>query len=167
MSSSYRVALQERQWSVNISLAQKTMKRIFCIGVSIALVLPLLTACQGGIANMPQEVASPEAPASSLSGKYILVVLSGYDGQSHFHSFQILNQDRKVLYLSPDHFEARFRTYFLWDQDERVWVYSSDLGTFFWERRTDTDEWEKHSYAQSNVPAPDFLKEMIPKRFNR
>lgn len=111
---------------------------------------------------MPDQVATLEEPAVSPSGDYRLVVVSGYDGTVRFQAFQVLSQDGESLYLSPDRFGLQHTTYFLWDQDDRVWVYSGDLGTFFWELE-DTGEWKKHVYAQSDVPAPDFLKEVRPR----
>ncbi|HBY76900.1 MAG TPA: hypothetical protein DEG47_07820 [Cyanobacteria bacterium UBA11148] len=116
---------------------------------------------------MSKEVATPESPAVSPSNKYILVINSSDDAQGGFYSFQIQNQDRQVLYVSPDRFASRHTTYFLWDQNDRVWVYSGDVGTFFWERKQNTHEWEKNSYAQSNLPAPEFLRKMRPQFFKK
>jgi hypothetical protein len=124
---------------------------------------------------MPKEVATPENPAVSPSGNYMLVVNSDNDGQVNFYSFQILGSDkggldRETLYVSTDRFTARHRTYFLWDQEERVWVYSGDVGTFFWERKPDNDTWEKHTYyydGGNKVSAPEFLRKMRPQFFNK
>ena len=149
---------------------------LFIIGTGIIM---LLTNCQEKISNnsavdTPKEVATGENPAVSPSGKYLLVIVSGYDGEAHFQSFQILSRDQIVshdqilirigetLYSSPDRFATRFTTYFLWGQQDRVWVYSGDIGTFFWARNTDTGEWEKYIYIESNVSAPEFLKEVRP-----
>jgi hypothetical protein len=140
----------------------------FCVGFGLVIGLPFLAACQRGLTNMPKEVATLEAPAVSPSGKYTLVVIPDKDGQLNVQYFQIQNnQDKEILYSSPDQFAVRHTTYFLWDKDERVWVYSGDVGTFFWEQNSETKEWQKHGYAQSNVPAPEFLKKMRPQFFKK
>jgi hypothetical protein len=116
---------------------------------------------------MPREVATGEKAAISPSGEYILVIVSGHDRTARFQSFQILDRDGKALYLSSERFGMRHTTYFLWDQDDRVWVYSGDIGTFFWEYEVNSGEWQKRLYAQSDVPAPEFLKKVRPDFFSR
>lgn len=143
-------------------LIGRYIARFFWFGPWLTLILPLLLSCQRGLMDFPKEVATPDTPAVSPSGKYVLVVVSGHDGQASFHSFQILNQDKKVLYLSPDHFVAHHRTYFLWDQSDRVWVYSSDVGMFFWEYESNIGHWQKYISVESDVPEPEFLKEAVP-----
>ena len=99
----------------------------------------------------------------------MLVVVSGHDGEARFQSFHIVRRnvitagDRVVLgetvYAAPERFATRHTTYFLWGPEDRVWVYSGDVGTFFWERNADTGAWEKHVYAEEDVPLPEFLQE--------
>lgn len=110
--------------------------------------------------DLPDCVATLDRPAASPSGDYLLAVVSEDEGGIHYQRFQILDPDGEVLYTSSERFDQRHTTYFLWDQD-RVWVYSGDVGTFFWEQNAEGD-WVKHVYAQSDLPAPDFLKEMRP-----
>lgn len=116
---------------------------------------------------MPDVVATADEPAQSPSGQYLLVVVSGYDGFVRFQSFQVLGTDGEMLYMAPERFAMRHTTYFLWDQDDRVWVYSGDLGTFFWELNVDSREWEQHAWVDSQVSVPDFLKEMMPERYKK
>ena len=119
------------------------------------------------MAELPKEVATQDTPAVSPSGKYILAIvpgkLNGFDTQS----FQILDPERALLYASPDQFMSRDVTYFLWDSEDRVWVYSGDRGTFFWENVGAVGEWSKSVYAQSEVPAPAFLKRVRPRWHQR
>lgn len=132
----------------------------------------LLSACRGGPVSVPDEVATLERPAVSPSGRYILLVVSGADGEARFQSFRIVEREEEAagasawlgetLFAAPERFAARHVTYFLWDPDDRVWVYSGDVGTFFWELDAETGEWEKHVYAEGGVPAPSFLKAVRP-----
>lgn len=144
-------------------LARNTLNMyLVCIAI-------LVSACGGGKAtSLPSEVAIIDHPAASPSGKYILIILEGSDSGSNYQSFQIKNlHNEEVLYTSGDHFSTRHTTYFLWDKDDRVWVYSGDVGTFFWEYDVTAGAWEKHSFSESNVPAPEFLKNMRPGKYTR
>lgn len=112
---------------------------------------------------MPPEVATLDKPAVSPSGRFILVVLAqNVDGQD-VQSFQILSADKTTLYTPSEQFTARDMNFFLWDASDRVWVYSGDLGTFFWENQGEPQMWKKYVYVESDVPAPPFLKEVRPR----
>ena len=74
--------------------------------------------------------------------------------------FEILDEQGGIALTVAPEFSARSTTWLLWDQEERVWVYSGDTGTFFWERRGDSStDWVRRSYADSAVTAPAFLKQ--------
>jgi hypothetical protein len=122
----------------------------------------LLGACVGRAVEVPEEVAIPEKPALSPSGMYLLVVVAGQDGAVRFQSFQILDRKGDTLYMSEEKFAIRHTTYFLWDEADRVWVYSGDVGTYFWEYNPITELWEQHTYADTSIPAPEFLKREVP-----
>lgn len=131
--------------------------------IATALIAIVTVACQGmrRETNRPDDVATLERPAESPSGDYLLVVVSGQDSSARFQSFEIWDREsNELLYASPERFDRRHVTYFLWDDQDRVWVYSGDVGTFFWEQSEQS--WIRRTYAQSDVPAPDFLREMRP-----
>lgn len=113
--------------------------------------------------NLPKEVATEDRAALSPSGKYELVVVSDWDDGIPLQSFQILDREDNVLYRSKEQFDVRHTTYFLWDAEDRVWVYSGDTGTLFWAYHPVTNQWEENVYATSNVSAPGFLKKIRPK----
>lgn len=115
------------------------------------------------MAEFPEQVATQDKPAVSPSGDYVLAVVAVEQNGFEAQSFQIQNPDRTVLYACPDQFPSRDLTYFLWDSEDRVWVYSGDLGTFFWERVGQPGQWEKSVYAQSDVSAPPFLRQVRPR----
>lgn len=112
---------------------------------------------------MPPEVATLDKSAVSPSGKYLLVVQKQDDDGVETFNFQLLDKNNSVLFTSPDKFSAQDTTYFLWDADDRVWVYSGDVGTFFWQNEGDPTIWPKYVYAENNVPAPQFLKDVRPR----
>lgn len=146
------------------------LKRVFVIAAGV-----LSMGCALTGRALPPEVATSERPAISPSGEYALVVVSGYDGEARFQSFQIVRRqvittrDRsevlgETVYAAPERFATRHTTYFLWGPDDRVWVYSGDVGTFFWERNAGTGAWEKHVWAEENVPLPEFLRQRTGER---
>ncbi len=113
---------------------------------------------------MSPEVATLDKPAVSPSGKFILALTTQKLNGNEVQSFQILDKkDNAVVYTAPDSFSARDTNFFLWDTEDRVWVYSGDLGTFFWENQGKPDSWKKYVYAESNVSAPQFLKDVRPR----
>ena len=111
--------------------------------------------------NLPEQVASTERSSKSPSGEYILVVVEETKEDGVYQSFQILDSKENLVFTPQESYTARSMNFFLWDDDGRVWVYSGDLGTFFWESASPV-EWIKYSYVKSDVSAPDFLKEIRP-----
>ncbi len=112
---------------------------------------------------MPPEVALRDQPAVSSSGKFVLNIVSDTVNGNEVQTFQVLDRNGNVLYTTTDKFSTRDTTYFLWDSADRIWVYSGDLGTFFWENQGNPGTWQKFVYAEQNVPAPQFLKQMRPR----
>lgn len=116
---------------------------------------------------MHNEVATVEQPLLSPSGKYTLaVVQSEVDGQPMQH-FQILDGNNTAVFACTERFSARDTIYMLWDSQDRVWVYSGDVGTYFWEPTQDPAVWRIQAYASSDVPAPQFLREKRPRWITR
>lgn len=146
---------------LSIRLSQFSYSFLSYTIFSIVVTL-LITSCG---AKTPKEVATTDTPAVSPSGKYILMIIENQESNINFQSFQILNPDGEVIFSSPDKFSIRHTTYFLWDQDDRVWVYSGDIGTFFWEN--DGVTWRKNIYVENDVPAPQFLKNMRPEQHKK
>jgi len=136
------------------------MKRPFPLFYLLVLIL---AACQQ---NDPNTTVAPEwatltHPGVSLSGTYrlaVVVIDNDKDGNKVL-SFQIQDTGGKSLYQPSDLFPTRAKTYFLWDARDRVWVYSSQLGTSFWQK--EGESWVKHRYdpAVSSVPLPPPIKQ--------
>jgi len=98
--------------------------------------------------------SNSDAVSTSPSGKYLLVILSGYDGQVNFQQFEVIDKiTRQVLFICPEYFRTRDRLCFAWGKDNKVWVYSGDLGTFYWEE-TREGNWQKRTYFGAAAPPP-------------
>lgn len=115
-------------------------------------------------------LATIKNPVKSPSGKYLLIIIEGNDGIVNYNQFQIAkinNEEMKseVIFNSLDKFRTRDTVYFLWDNEDRVWVYSGDIGTFYWIRKND-NVWEKQRYVDhKDTPVPEILKKLRPNVF--
>jgi len=112
--------------------------------------------------NTSSRVATLEREASSPSGRFRLRVVVPDGSKPTLHSFEVLDRVGNPVFAASQLFDDRSMTYWLWDDEDRVWVYSGDLGTFFWQQVAGGD-WRQYSYAQENVSAPPFLKAKRPR----
>lgn len=116
-----------------------------------------------GLATETNTVISP-------SGEYELKIIGKDISGLRCNKFLILkvkenNSKQKIIYTSNDAFRCRDTLYFVWGKDDTVWVYSGDVGIFFWKRINDV-RWEKYTYSENkNVPVPDLLKKLRPNCF--
>lgn len=112
-------------------------------------------------------LAKPNNPVKSTSGKYELKIVETNDNGVNSFMFIINSMDgeKKELFRSEEKFRVRDTLYFLWDENDKVWVYSGDVGTFIWTKITD-DNWEKQPYAEvKDLNPPELLKKLKPKYF--
>lgn len=122
--------------------------------------------------SIPATIAESQA---SPSGHYVLEVTEGKD-TAHYLRFHIISttevsekyskrEKMEAEFASEDKFYTRHRTYIMWDDErDRVWVYSGDVGTFFWDK-VNTDSWKKHVCVPEGMnyaDPPIFFKEQIP-----
>jgi hypothetical protein len=137
------------------------------IGLQQALAITLFAShavgCASSGADMSEE-ATPGAPRPSPSGRYVLMVIETADEAGHpMKTFQIKHPSGQELYAAAERWSTRHRLHFVWDREDRVWVYSSDVGTNIWER-SDTG-WTRTEYAaRPGVEPPDFLKRYLRPR---
>lgn len=126
------------------------------------LVLVLACALAGGCRESPAmgAFASPGNPRTSPSGKYVLVVFDTSDGTAPVWGFRVEAASGGTLAAPPERLSQRHRTYLLWDAADRVWAYSGDVGTFYWER--DADGWRKHAWVDGGAAAPPELTALVP-----
>ncbi len=110
---------------------------------------------------MPDTVATLEHAAPSPDGRHTLTLLQP---DAKTLSFCVTDAEGAEVLAPADTWAGRHRTHFLWDDDGRVWVYSSDIGTYVWEE-SDDGSWSKITWYGSGLTAPAFLQEQVPKRF--
>lgn len=143
------------------------MLKAIALASLFALPLLALSSCQrdGDVndGSIPATIAKEEQPAASPSGRYVLNVVALDKNLPLNLSFFITDREEVQLFTSEKSFDSRSMTYFLWDEKYRVWVYSGDTGTYFWERSTSDNDWQMSVYARSNVAAPQFLKDVRSK----
>jgi hypothetical protein len=122
------------------------------------------TECQDVIEN--KQLATTENPVLSPSGKYWLQVVQGFDGEVHFNQFYIIKaspdgkRTKNIVFICEDTYRTRDRTFFLWDNDDRIWAYSGDVGTFFWEN-DGVNNWNKHNAYEKGIKEPEELLKLI------
>lgn len=110
--------------------------------------------------------ATPENPVVSPSKKFQLQVTQGNNGLVDFQRFDIAKVrenglDPEVVFCSGETFRTSDRLLITWDSMDRVWVYSGDVGTYYWVRIDDT-KWQKHSLGvSSSIHVPQELKKAI------
>lgn len=138
---------------------------VFGIGVAAgALAVTLLSG--GGWHGRDPAEALPDRSAESPTRRYVLMVTEGSDGSARVRQFSILDRGspsgQTVAFACPDRFRTRDRLHFLWGEGDRVWVYSADLGTFFWEPVGD-GSWRKQILAAAKSPpsVPAALRRLV------
>lgn len=113
------------------------------------------------------QIVTEANPVMSPSGLYILEMLvKDADGVSSFNFLiKDSNSDSEIL-TCEEYYRLRDVTYLLWGDADTVWVYSGDVGTFYWEKSA--DGWEKKSYAENkgNIEVPQLLQELKPTYYN-
>jgi hypothetical protein len=137
----------------------------------------LISTNVGRFCETHEECQVPAAsyePQVSPSGEYVLEVLEGYD-EAEYIQFRVktngsvnmnaVTQEMVTIEFAPkEKYYTRHRTYVMWDDVyDRVWVYSGDIGMFFWDK-IDTEYWAKHTCIQRGtnfVDTPIFLKEKL------
>lgn len=98
----------------------------------------------------------------SPSGKYTLIIGSRGKNKTFSIAKKINNKNirQKVVYNCKDIFldDDWHDLFFLWDKDDRVWVYSSDIGTFYWNMNK-AGRWTEHSWKlNSKVELPNKIR---------
>jgi len=100
--------------------------------------------------------ANRQQPSTSPSGKYVLTVpierarRSGLlrFGHPYWH-ITISDPNGKVLYRDPqEQFPGWLGAYWIWDDQDRVWIFSYDSGTVFFE--CSDGVWTRHEWSSKD-----------------
>lgn len=98
------------------------------------------------------------AEHQSKSGIYVVSDVLEEDSHGRWVRFQIRERTGKVLFVSPSRWAARHRTEFAFDDADRVWVYSSDVGRSVW-AHVDGDKWQEMKREEwLGLPEPPAIK---------
>lgn len=145
----------------------KCSKRIL-----VMLMLLLCVSCSSnqkgseGNEMLNDQLVTENHSVLSPSEKYLLeMAVSEADNVRGFKFVVKDASDNEEIYMSKDFFRLRDTNYLFWGEDETIWVYSGDLGTFYWEKVSDS--WNKKTYTENTdrIEVPELLKELKPQYF--
>jgi hypothetical protein len=144
--------------------------------VFVLVAAVLIVACGDERSDMTPEdqarLATAEQAVTSPSGDYQLDLVEHAATSKRAGSVSVRIRDRTghTVHDSSRLFSSRFETLALWDDEvDRAWVYSSDVGTYVWDRREDGAWTERplgpRGIADRKPPPPALLVERHPERF--
>ena len=105
----------------------------------------------------------------SPSQEYSLeIAMAKEDNVRGFHFIVRNAMDNDEIFKCEDFYRLRDVSFLFWGDDDTIWLYNGDVGTFYWEKPSESEEWIKKDYAENKdtVTVPEMLKELRPKYFN-
>lgn len=130
------------------------MKALWAIIVAL-IIVALGVSLKISSTDVNDNVATPDNNVESPSGRYVLRVVEQYvDSVKSWRFIVSENIDGKVgrdIFASKDSFRIRDRVIIMWDKEDRVWVYSGDVGTFYWNEQG--GEWKKNEKIDIKIPS--------------
>lgn len=99
----------------------------------------------------------------SPSGRYVVVVTQPTAAEPDMLSFRIEDARGAIQFTAPDRWSDRHRLHFVWDAMDRVWSYSSDVGTDVWERQAD-GAWTARAWVDTDLRPPSALVPYLQRR---
>jgi hypothetical protein len=142
------------------------LKVAFFITVILMFFVPLLCISDTKNDIVINGFATTKNSVVSSSRKYDLNIIEEKVNGVRYNRFIITKHtnkkiNSKLVFKSKDSFRVRDITYFTWGKNDSVWVYSGDVGTFFWKHIG--NKWNKFAYADNkSMPVPDLLKKVKP-----
>ena len=112
------------------------------------------------------ELSNIDQPLFSPSGNYKAVIDRFEDNGVRAYKVEIVDVKDFDTYEVDILFRARDRNYVFWaDEDDILWGYSGDVGTYFWLK--ENGFWIKKTYADNpNAVVPQALKDARPNKYN-
>lgn len=111
-------------------------------------------------------LVAPDSPVTSLSGHFSLNMKSGeHQGVKGFWVSVISLSDNREVFISEEFYRFRDTSFLFWEDNDVIWLYSGDSGTFFWVKENST--WIKKVYSENkdDVEIPPLLKQLRPNVF--
>ena len=127
----------------------------------IACTLGLAAACGHGGDDVLQ--AAEGQKTTSPSGRFVLTVTAPDPTDHGLLSFRIEDQQGASRYEPAERWSDRHRLYFVWDGADRLWSYSSDVGTDVWEHHPD-GAWSSKAWVDSDLAPPPSIAKYLPAR---
>lgn len=95
------------------------------------------------------------------------LVPTGNDGENNYCVAVFSRADNSEIFRTQEQFRIRDTLLVTWDDDLlRFWVYSGDVGTFYWDLDDDSKIWTMYRYADhKDAQVPIALKEARPRYF--
>jgi hypothetical protein len=144
----------------------KLIRRI----IILSLTLILCSSCTNGnnkADNIDKSALVTEKNSMvSPSKEFILKMsVSEEEGVRGFHVVVSSSKDDEELFKSEEFYRSRDTNYLLWGDNDTIWLYSGDVGVFYWVKTEHT--WEKKSYAENknSIEVPELLKQLRPSLF--
>jgi hypothetical protein len=114
----------------------------------------------------PNELSNVDQPLPSPSSNYEAVIEKfDDDGVRSYKLFIVDVNDEGAKYEADLVFRARDRNYVFWaDEEDVLWGYSGDVGTFFWTK--EDGSWVEKAYTDDiDAIVPQALKEVRPGKY--
>jgi hypothetical protein len=103
--------------------------------------------------DLPNQVT----PSTSPSGNYRVSVRAPIGGWEF--AVQSLKDQQKWTVETP--IMSHFNVYWMWDAEDRLWIYNSDDGGISFLERT-ADDWVESKWGYSRTKDPDFPRDIRP-----
>jgi len=127
------------------------LKQTRTVWVPLTALLLTIVGCGEGVkpgGNFPQVIHSPDE-------QFVLVIdlnQSKSDLTKYLClKFTIQDADENVLFQEQTGASTTMRWKMAWDEDSRVWLYSSDIGTYYWEQQAE-GIWDRFTYVELDSP---------------
>jgi hypothetical protein len=138
---------------IHFVLRQKKMRAyirtlLFFLPSLVLIIIALLAPRPPVPPNQTQNIKSP-------NGNYILSVPTEENAANHWPEgvwkVTIRNVNNDIEYKDEEStFADRFNAYWVWDNDDRVWLYNSDdQNVYFWEKENGT--WAKYRWGHEHT----------------
>ena len=143
------------------------MKKLIAVITSVLIIIST-TGCVDSASPKASDydLVTLKTSRMSPSGKFEAVC---YESVTDFYSIKIINSNNQEVYFLDMDCGKRYTNLIVWADDEDVlWAYNSDIGTYFWV--FNGSEWEQYGYSHSSSeepikPVPKALRELRPGLF--